>query len=322
MRPPPPSEILALAATVSDEAQKLRQANAAAKGKAASSAAEFEIVNGNVEGAAIIDNGNLNMNLADDDGAAAGGERLSARRGPSLRLPPPPDCGQVPVALEGASFGWPPRGADGGAVAPVATEVDFEITKGMRVIVRGPNGAGKSTLARALAGTLPLAAGARVADERLALGYFTQDLSQELDPEASAVELVLRTVREKDPRVSEQTARGALGALGLSGPMALRKVGALSGGEKARVALAIFALTPSNVLILDEPSNHLDVDAIAALVGALDGYAGAVLVVSHDRAFCEALAPTHVATVRGGAVRLEARRLEEADWAIEGRRGA
>ena len=57
--------------------------------------------------------------------------------------------------------------------------------------------------------------------------------------------------------------------------MALRKVGALSGGEKARVALAIFALTPSNVLILDEPSNHLDADAIAALVGALDGYAGA-----------------------------------------------
>ena len=183
MRPPPPSEILALAATVSDEAQKLRQANAAAKGKAASSAAEFDARQRQPRG-----RGHHRQRQpqheprADADGAAAGGERLSARRGSSLRLPPPPDCGQVPVALEGASFGWPPRGADGGAVAPVATEVDFEITKGMRVIVRGPNGAGKSTLARALAGTLPLAAGARVADERLALGYFTQDLSQELAP--------------------------------------------------------------------------------------------------------------------------------------------
>ena len=68
------------------------------------------------------------------------------------------------------------------------------------------------------------------------------------------------------------------------------------------------------MLILDEPSNHLDVDTIDALTGALNAYDGALVVVSHDRAFCESLAPTHVASVRGGRVTLEARALEESDW--------
>ena len=182
MRPPPPSEILALAATVDDEAQKLRQARASAKGKSASkaSAADFD-VNGvrpaSAAGGVIIDNSVLGSTTAgggDSDAAgaaagamaaagdAAGGARLNAKRGPTLKLPPPPDCAQIAVSLEGATLGWPPRDGGGDAAAaadPTATDVNVAITRGMRVVVRGPNGAGKSTLAKALAGSLPLIAG-------------------------------------------------------------------------------------------------------------------------------------------------------------------
>jgi len=80
------------------------------------------------------------------------------------------------------------------------------------------------------------------------------------------------------------------------------------------VALAVFCLTPSNVILFDEPSNHLDVQSIAALVSALDEYEGAVVVVSHDRAFCEALRCTHVAYVAGGSVTLEERELRASDF--------
>ena len=91
---------------------------------------------------------------------------------------------------------------------------------------------------------------------------------------------------------------------------------AAAGGEKARVALACFVLTPQNVLILDEPSNHLDVDTVAALAGGLNAFEGAIVVISHDRAFVEELRPTHVLTVTDGAATLEKRELVDADWDV------
>ena len=105
-------------------------------------------------------------------------------------------------------------------------------------------------------------------------------------------------VRQKDPTISDETARKALGALGLTGEKSLRKVGHLSGGEKARVALASFVLIPHNLLLLDEPSNHLDVTTLKVLTAALRKFEGSVVVISHDRAFLEELEPTHVVTVR------------------------
>merc|ERR1719258_885345 len=101
------------------------------------------------------------------------------------------------------------------------------------------DGAGKSTLIKALAGAMPLVGGERVEDDRLALGYFRQDLSQELPQDKTALEVAVETARrDGDDMTSEQRAREVLGALGLKGEMALRLVGSLSGGEKARVALA------------------------------------------------------------------------------------
>ena len=117
----------------------------------------------------------------------------------------------------------------------------------------------KSTILHSLRGTLPLLGGKRIESESLRLGTFTQDLAQELDTTARAVDLVTSYAREGahgDIFVSDQDARNTLGRLGLSGDKALRKLSSLSGGEKARVALAMFALKPSNVRVLSPPRGH------------------------------------------------------------------
>lgn len=164
-----------------------------------------------------------------------------------------------------------------------------------------PGRSGKSTLLAALRGKLPLLSGKRVENEKLRLGVFTQDLAQELDVNARAMDLVTdyaRGGKTGDITVSNQDARGVMGRLGLGDEKPLRKIGALSGGEKARVALSMFALKASNLLLLDEPSNHLDVGCIEALGDSLSSWGGtdgSVVVVSHDRAFCDQVGFTHVA---------------------------
>ena len=305
MRPRPPDDIVQLAKTLADETEALKQASR-------DDAPE--------------------TNLGD----TVASPLLSTRTKTYLKLPTPPECGKMPVELKGATFGWPPRASSAPRakrarrsddeleledidvdVKPIVRDANLAVERGMRIVVRGANGAGKSTLVKAVAGALPLIAGERRCDDRLSLGFFRQDLSQELDQEATALEVVLRgTRKDGDAMTSEKQGRDTLGALGLRGEMALRKVGSLSGGEKARVALACFVLVPNNVLILDEPSNHLDVDTVAALANGLNAFEGAVIVVSHDRAFVDELKPTHVATVADGAVSLEKRDLTDADWDV------
>lgn len=128
----------------------------------------------------------------------------------------------------------------------------------MKLLLRGPNGAGKSTLLKALRGNVEsmIQEGTRTENEKLRLGVFTQDLAQELDKEARAVDLVTtyaRTGDDGDITVTDEMARNVMGSLGLGGEKPLRQIKALSGGEKARVALSMFALKPSNLLMLDEP---------------------------------------------------------------------
>lgn len=149
---------------------------------------------------------------------------------------------------------------------------------------------------------------------------FTQDLAQELDVTARAMDLVTAHAREGkdgDITVSNQDARNVMGRLGLGDEKPLRKVGELSGGEKARVALSMFALKASNLMLLDEPSNHLDVECIEALGDALSSWGGkdgSIVVVSHDQAFCEQVGFTHVGTVKDGGLIIEERDLDERDW--------
>jgi len=148
-------------------------------------------------------------------------------------------------------------------------------------------------------GHLPLIDGTRRTADSLDIGVFTQDLAQDLDMNVVALDLVLDTVRRKDPTISNERARSVLGSLGITGSMALQKIGTMSGGEKARVALANFVLVPHNILMLDEPSNHLDSATVQVLTQALQEYKGTIIVVTHNRPFCEQLQPTHVATVVG-----------------------
>jgi ATP-binding cassette subfamily F protein 3 len=243
---------------------------------------------------------------------------VASERNPELVLPPPPKpLGQELLTVEGASIGYSSE------EPPLLTDIDLSITRGMKLLLRGPNGAGKSTLLKALRGNAPemIMAGSRTENDRLRLGVFTQDLAQELDT-ARAVDLVTAYAREGSDGnilVSDEQARSVMGRLNLGGDKPLRKVGELSGGEKARVALAMFALKASNLLILDEPTNHLDVGCIDALANALNGWGGkdgAVVVISHDREFCERVGFTHVGTVDKGCLRVEQRSMQESDWTM------
>src|SRR5437588_182243 len=148
----------------------------------------------------------------------------------------------------------------------------------------GRNGAGKSTLLRALLGEHPIQGGELRLGTSITAGYYRQDLSQvPLDRTLYDVISALRPTWERGQ------IQGHLGRFGFSGQEVLRHAGSLSGGERARLALAMLMLSGANLLILDEPTNHLDVESIEALEDALEGYDGAVILVSHDRALLRAL---------------------------------
>jgi len=237
---------------------------------------------------------------------------------PVLRLPPAPRGTRLLLKMTDASLGWTVPGDPETGTPPrtkcILSHCDLLIERGMRIAVRGPNGAGKSTLLSTLSGKIAPLSGSREEGDGLALGVFTQDLAQDLDQTARAVDAVISMARVFNPDLTDEEARAAMGALGLVREKGLRLVGQLSGGEKARVALASFAMVPHNLLLMDEPSNHLDVGTIGTLTKALRSFQGTSLVISHDREFLEALEPTHVITVRNGRVEMQERSLTEKDW--------
>ena len=216
----------------------------------------------------------------------------------TLRLPPAPDGAKEVLTLTNATIGY------GGGLSPLINDVDLVVRRGDRLLVVGPNGAGKSTLLRSLGGSLRLQGGVLAHGEGARVGYFSQDLAQELPSDVPPLTHVLKVARAANPTLNEQTARSVLGALGLGGNAAKdRVIGDLSGGEKARVALAAFVLRPVNVLLLDEASNHLDAAAIEALTEGLRDWDGAVVAVTHNEAFADALEPTFVARVENGGMK-------------------
>lgn len=157
--------------------------------------------------------------------------------------------------------------------------INLTIDADTRLGLLGANGAGKSTLIKSLAGDLAPLVGGRTEGEHLAIGYFNQHQLEVLDMDASCALHIQRI----SPKAREQEIRNFLGSFGFIGDRALEPIQHFSGGEKARLALAIIAWQKPNLLLLDEPTNHLDLEVRHALTVALQQFAGAVIVISHDR---------------------------------------
>ena len=175
------------------------------------------------------------------------------------------------LVMREADLGYPTK--------PVLNKVGFTLHPGQRIGLLGPNGAGKSTLIKTLVGDLAPLTGQRTQGEHLYIGYFAQHQLEALDVDASP----LLHLQRLSPEAKEQELRNFLGGFGFQGDEVLAAVGRFSGGEKARLALAMIAWKKPNLLLLDEPTNHLDLEMRHALTLALQGFSGAVLVVSHDR---------------------------------------
>ena len=148
----------------------------------------------------------------------------------------------------------------------------------------GPNGAGKTTLLKALFGDHPVSAGELRFGASISPGYYRQDLGQ-----VPLEKSIYDAIGDLRPQWERRVIQGHLGRFGFSGDEVQRKAGALSGGERARVALAMLMLSRQNLLVLDEPTNHLDVESIEALEDAVERYQGTVILVSHDRELLRAL---------------------------------
>jgi ATP-binding cassette subfamily F protein 3 len=171
------------------------------------------------------------------------------------------------------------------------------VDRGERIAVIGANGCGKTTLLRTIAGRLPPLEGSIVLGKTIQSAVFEQTPEQLFGSET-----VLETVRSRTELLPE-AARGVLGRYLFRGEDVHKRMSELSGGERSRVALALLSLMNGNLLLLDEPTNHLDLASQEALEGALQRYAGTVILVSHDRALLEAVA-TQIWSIDGGELRL------------------
>ena len=195
-----------------------------------------------------------------------------------FRFPQPPRSGQRVLTLKGVGFGY--------TETPVYDGLDFEVERGQRLVLVGPNGAGKSTLLKLLAGALTPQAGKRELGHNVKPGYFAQYRGDVLNMKHT----VLQSAMDLPSRPGEQLARTLLGSFLFHGDDVFKPVGVLSGGEKSRLALVRLLLDPPNLLLMDEPTTHLDMGSIDALVNALEDYEGTLVFISHDVYFIRAMA--------------------------------
>src|SRR3954464_15440869 len=173
----------------------------------------------------------------------------------------------------------------------VYEDLNFEAERGQKIVLVGPNGAGKSTLLKILAGVIPIQGGTCELGSNVVPGYFAQNRADNLKLDITVLENVME-LRTAQNQLTEQQARAVLGGFLFRKDDVHKKVSVLSGGEKSRLALARLLVNPPNLLLMEDPTTHLDIPSIDALVNALKQYEGTFIFISHDVYFIRALAQT------------------------------
>ena len=212
--------------------------------------------------------------------------------GPTVgfRFPQPQRSGHRVITLKHVKFGYDEK--------LIYDGLNFEAERGQRIVLVGPNGAGKSTLLKLLAGVLHPQSGERKLGHNTKSGYFAQHRAQMLNLGYTVLEEALDTPQ----RITEQFVRTVLGSFLFRGDDVFKPVSVLSGGEKSRLALVKLLLDPPNLLLMDEPTTHLDLASVDALIEALRPFEGTLIFISHDVHFIRTLA-NHVVRVENGRLR-------------------
>ncbi|HTI70668.1 MAG TPA: ABC-F family ATP-binding cassette domain-containing protein [Candidatus Limnocylindria bacterium] len=214
---------------------------------------------------------------------------LAPRKPFRFQIPPPPRGGQRAISLTGIHMAY--------GTHQVYTGLDLTIERGERTVLVGPNGAGKSTLLKIMAGVVEFQKGDRNLGHNAKIGYFSQHRAGTLDPNKTVLDEVLASA----PALREDEARAVLGSFMFRKEEIYKLTNVLSGGEKSRLNLVKFLVDPPNLLLMDEPTTHLDITTVESLTLALERYEGTLVFISHDVHFIRHLA-TKVLHVNAGQV--------------------
>jgi len=208
----------------------------------------------------------------------------------NFRFPQPPRSGLKVIELKGVEQAYGEH--------VVYRDLNFTAERGQKLVLVGPNGAGKSTLLKILGGVIPIRGGVRELGSNVTAGYFAQNRGENLNLGATVLENMLE-LRTAQNGLTEQQSRALLGAFLFRKDDVFKKAAVLSGGEKSRLALARLLVDPPNLLLMDEPTTHLDIASIDALIRALRDFTGTFIFISHDVHFIREL-DAHVLHVHGG----------------------
>tara|TARA_B110000971_G_C20033092_1_gene512519 strand:- start:2340 stop:4181 length:1842 start_codon:yes stop_codon:yes gene_type:complete len=206
-------------------------------------------------------------------------DALIAERSTSFKFPQPEQISSPIITMDDVDVGYE-------AGKPILRKINIGLAGDDRVALLGANGNGKSTLVKLISNNLSAMTGQVTRNSKLRIGYFAQHQSDELDEETTPYEAMRKSIGE----IPEAKCRALLGKFGFDKGKSDTQIRKLSGGEKARLLFCIMSHDAPHIMLLDEPTNHLDIDARQALIQALNGYEGCVILVSHDPHLVEAVA--------------------------------